>query len=445
MGIAAASHCMNTLRVFLAALVTVCADLAIVCPAGAQSIAEDIVIDNHMPVGEPLEKVIDYFTSTQFPSVVVGNARGGLYLYRSKSNQLQGSWTRSTIVEHGGAYERARSLRFPGDAYPDVVASIGNKIVWFENPLNHGDHAAVTRPWPAHVVNPDHGCHDIRLEDLDGDGKIDIVCSGAISLRAPEFVAFQNDRDHWELVYDVADVGDDIAVLRVGSDPMPHLAGADPTGGIFWYENPRSKGGNARTTHWDKHYVGPGNVGNSFAAGKLGSDADALITAANEHEGPAGATDARGITWYEQPPDPFGPWIAHPLGSSYRDVHEITIGEWNGGTPYVLIAEQEQACDPARPESNPPTHPGIPCRISMFQWIRGQPREAVLANTSTQNQAALPWRGGLLIADANHGAYGARRDVHVRLILPSVHSLEVSGRMSRRPLQGRSHTAERIP
>jgi len=389
-------------------------------PARAQSIATDVVIDRHVPLGESLEKAIDYFTSRNFPSVVVGNGRGGLYLYQSKSGQLQGPWLRSVIVARGGAYERARPLRFPGDAYPNVVASIGNRIVWFENPLNRGNRAALTRPWRAHVVNPDHGCHDIRIEDLDGDGKVDIVCSGAISLRAPEFVAFQNDPNHWQIVYDVADVGDAIAVLRVGSDPLPHLVGADSTGNIFWYENPRARGGNARTPHWVKHYIGPGNIGNSFAAGKLGSDKDSVVTAANEHEGPGGVTDDRGITWYEQPPDPSDPWIAHQLGPSYRDIHEISIGEWDGGTPYVLVAEQEQACDPARPESNPPTHPGTPCRISMFQWIRGAPYESVLADASTQNQAVLPWRGGLLMADANHGAYGASRDVHLRLILPSV-------------------------
>ncbi len=398
---------------------TACVNLAAVGPARSQSIAADVVVDSHLPVGEPLEKALDYFTSTQFPSVVVGNGRGGLYLYRSITNQLEGPWKRSVIVARGGAYERARSLRFAGDSYPEVVASIGNKIVWFENPMNRGDKATVTRPWPAHVVNPDHGCHDLRVEDLDGDGKADIVCSGAISLQAPEFVAFQNDPDHWEIVYDVADVGDDIAVLRIGTDPMPHLVGADPKGDIFWYENPRSKGGDARTAHWTKHYIGPGNVGNSFAAGKLGSDRDGVITAANEHEGPGGVTDPRGVTWYEQPMDPFSPWIAHELGPSYRDVHEVTIGEWNGSTPYVLVAEQEQACDPARPESNPPTHPGVPCRISMFQWIQGQPREVVLADTSPQNQAVLPWRDGLLMADANHGVYGASRDVHLRLILPS--------------------------
>ncbi len=388
--------------------------------AQAQSIATDVVIDRKPPNGETLEKAIDYYTSKDFPSVVVGNGRAGLYLYRSKTGQLRGPWQRSTIAATGGAYERARSLRFGAEAYPNVVASIGNRIVWFENPMNHGNRAAVARPWRAHVVNPRHGCHDIRVEDLDGDGKVDIVCSGAISLRAPEFVAFQNDPDHWQIVYDVADVGDAISILKVGSDPLPQLVGSDPSGKIFWYENPRAKGGDARTAHWPKHYIGPGNVGNSFAAGKLDSDRYAVVTVANEHEGPGGATDERGLTLYEQPDNPTDPWIAHPLGASYRDVHEITLGEWDGGIPYILVAEQEQACDPARPESNPPTHPGTPCRISMFQWIGGVPHESVLADASTQNQAVLPWRGGLLMADANHGAYGGARDVHLRLILPSV-------------------------
>jgi len=386
--------------------------------AQAQTIAQDFVIDEHVPVGEPLEKAIDYFTSITFPSVIVGNGRGGLYLYRSTTGQLQGPWKRSTIVEKGSAYERARPVKFAGDPYPDLVASIGNQIVLFENPGNRGNKAAVTRPWPAHVVNPNHGCHDIRIEDLDGDGKVDIVCSGAISLRAPEFVAFQNDRYHWQVIEDVADVGDDVAILRVGADTLPHLVGSDPSGNIFWYENPRARGGNARTSHWSKHFIGPGNVGNSFAAGQILPGKYAVVTAANEHEGPGGGTDDRGITWYEQPEDPQDPWIAHSIGSSYRDVHEINLGHWNGGVAYIVVAEQEQACDPARPESNPPDHSGTPCRITMFQWNGGQTQEAVLADTGTQNQVVLPWRGGLLMADANHGAYGASRAIHVRLILP---------------------------
>src|SRR5256885_1219640 len=102
--------------------------------ADAQSITQDVVIDGNFPVGEPLEKIVDYFTSRTFPSVVIGNGRGGLYLYRSTTGELTGPWKRSAITRSGFAYERARAIRFPGDAYPGIVASIGDEIVWFENP-----------------------------------------------------------------------------------------------------------------------------------------------------------------------------------------------------------------------------------------------------------------------------------------------------------------------
>jgi hypothetical protein len=392
-----------------------------ICPprqAGAQSITQDVVIDDSFPVGEPLEKVVDYFTSPAFPSVAVGNGRGGMYLYQSTSGKVAGPWKRSTIAKGGAAWEQARAVTFPGESHPGIVASIGNQIVWFENPWNSGSAASVTQPWKVHVINPNHGCHDLLLDDLDGDGKIDVICSSAISLRAPEFVAFQNDPEHWQVVDNVADAGDGVAVVRIGANTTPHLVGTDRSGNVFWFENPRLHGGNARTANWVKHYIGPGNVGNSLAAGKVSSTKEAVITAANEHEGPGGTTDPRGITWYEQPDDPSTPWIAHYIGPDYRDVHQITLGEWNGGAPYFLVAEEEQACNPTRPEGNPPTHPGIPCRITMFQWTNGALQETVLAYASTHNQAVLSLGKGLLMADANHGVFGASKAVHVRVIMP---------------------------
>jgi len=404
--------------VTFAALTLALAVLGGIRAASAQRITEDVVIDRNFGTGEPLEKVLDYFLSPTLPSVVVGNGRGGLYLYRSMSGTLKGPWKRSDIEPKWSAYERARSIRFPGHQYPDVVASIGNRIVWFENPMNRGDPGAVARPWPAHIINPAHGCHDIRLEDLDGDGKTDVICSAGILLRAPAFVAFQDDPLHWQVIDDVADVGDDIAVVHVQDDRIPHLVGSDRTGKIYWYENPRLSGGNARTANWVKHYIGVGNVGNTFAAGRWSGAKDDVLTVDNEHEGPGGAGDNRGITYYEQPSDPTAPWIAHGMGASYRDVHELSLGQWHGGIPYVLVAEQEQACDPARPEGRPPSHPGVPCRISIFQWLDGAPRKSVLAATGTHNQSLLPWHGGLLMADSNHGVYGAPKAIHVRVIMP---------------------------
>ena len=85
---------MKSLYVFLAAVPLLGVGMG--SAVRAQSIAKDVVIDKHLPTGEPLEKAIDYFTSTTFPSVVVGNGRGGLYLYQSASGELEGPWKRCT-------------------------------------------------------------------------------------------------------------------------------------------------------------------------------------------------------------------------------------------------------------------------------------------------------------------------------------------------------------
>jgi hypothetical protein len=403
----------------LASLLPTCVGICVCATStvSAESITQDVIIDSDFPTGEPLEKAIDYFDGGSIPSVVVGNGRGGMYLYRSSTGTLDGPWKRSIINPNGSAYERARPLRFKGETYPGLIASLSNQIVWLQNPRNRPD-GDIADPWPLHVINPDHGCHDIRLFDLDGDGKIDVICSGAISLRGPQFVAFQDDPTHWNVIYDIADVGDDIALLKVRGSDVPNLVGAAHSGETFWYENPRSTGGSARRPHWTRHLIGPGNVGNSFAAGPFSSPQDSVISAPNEHEGPGGVTDERGIVWYEQPDNPTAPWIPHNIGPDYRDIHEVSMGTWNDGTPYVLVAEQENACPPAMPEGNPPTHPGVPCRITLFQWTDGELRSTVLTHDSTHNQAITPWHGGLLMADANHGAYGGSTAVHLRLIMP---------------------------
>ena len=75
-----------------------------------QTISMDIVIDHHVPPGEPLEKAVDYFTSRDLPE-----RRRRQWARRSvpvsvQERQLQGPWKRSVITAHGGAYERARPI-----------------------------------------------------------------------------------------------------------------------------------------------------------------------------------------------------------------------------------------------------------------------------------------------------------------------------------------------
>jgi hypothetical protein len=394
-----------------------------------QAITQDIIVAPGSQVrqlGAPLEKVIGYFTSKTEPSIVVGfsGKPGGIYLYTSRTGSIAGPWQRTAIANSGEAYERAVAFTYPGDAYPGVIASIqpagspNHQIIWYQNPKNRGlDPTA--HPWPVQVINPSSGCHDIRLADMDGDGKLDVVCSGSTVLRTGSFIAFQDDRNKWQIVNDVAHLGDGVDAIAT-SGTESNLVGASMVdGNIYWYQNPCTRVPfrqsvpclASRRAGWTGHQINAASIGdasgNSFTSITI-NGVDGVITASNEESNPVG------LAWYYPGANPSDRWNILDLDNTYRDVHEINTGVWSGGIPYVIAAEQEQACPPA---GNPPHH-RTPCRIAMFQYVNRKWQQTVLSETSTHNQSVIPWRGGLLMVDANHGVYGADPAIHLRVIKP---------------------------
>ena len=80
---------------------SVLAVVTVLAPAASGQTVQDFVIDPSPPAA-PLEKTVDYFTSTTLPSVVLGSSSGdggpgGIYLYQS-SGDLSGPWTMSIIL-----------------------------------------------------------------------------------------------------------------------------------------------------------------------------------------------------------------------------------------------------------------------------------------------------------------------------------------------------------
>jgi hypothetical protein len=145
------------------------------------------------------EKTIGFFTSKTIPSVALGTGRG-LYLYTSSSGELSGPWVKSTIDPVGEFYESSAALLKAGDAYPGLVVSRSRQIVWYSNPMNRGGDPS--QPWPREIINPDAGCHDLRLADVDQDGRLDVVCSAAAALDTLSFIAFQDGSNRWQIVDD---------------------------------------------------------------------------------------------------------------------------------------------------------------------------------------------------------------------------------------------------
>jgi FG-GAP-like repeat len=360
--------------------------------------AQNFIIDPQPP-GQSLEKTVNFFTSATMPSVVNGT-NNGIYLYTSSSGTLAGPWVMTTIDPDGYFYERSKPISFAGDSFPNIVASRSGQLVVYFNPMNGGGDP--TRLWPAYIINPDAGCNDLRVADLDQDGRLDVVCSAASADGTKSFIAFQNNFDDWQIVNDPFKIpgssdgiGDAVAVVSVNGSPRIHVVGANRSG-TYWFENPKLTGGDPRRQPWQGYFVGDGNGGATLGTGVFNASGESIAVASYEMPW------APGLVWYEPHPNAQQPWIAHTIDSTYRDVHQINTGSFYG-IPYVIVGEIEQACGTPDIVGE---HPGIPCRVTMFLFGNNSFVPFEIYDQGTHNQSVIPYNGGLLVVGANHGVYG---------------------------------------
>ncbi len=341
-----------------------------------------------------------------------------MFWYAAPSDgNLTEPWARHTIAPTGNFYEAAVAYDVNGDGAPDIIASDNDQLVYFINPV--GYHGDPTQPWPKVVINSNAGAHAIALADMDGDGKMDIVCSGSSVLGSQAYIAFQNNPSSWQNV-NVAPIGDGVALLDIGSGHGSiNIVGADGNGNISWWENPQESGGDARSSRWNQWYIAPGNVGNSFATGVLTrSGAMDVVTASNEVED--GRTYDGGLVWFEPPSDRRnGVWTAHTIDASYRDAHQIDVLDMNhDGMQDIVVGEQEQAGGAPQIAAD---HPGIPSRVTIFNGDgNGGFMPQVLSTDGGQNQVAgdITGNGNMGVLSANHGYYGAANPLELWVQLP---------------------------
>jgi Chitobiase/beta-hexosaminidase C-terminal domain/FG-GAP-like repeat len=318
------------------------------------------------PAGTVVEKTLADIEGTGHMVPVIGLeagsqagniSTGGIYWYSyPASGNVNDTWTRNTIVSSGNAYEDMLAYDVNGDGAVDVVASFdatfsGNyDVVWFENPRGKGGNPA-RDPWLMHTIGPGFGENTLLLQDIDGDGKMDIV--------TPSSIFFQNSPDSWTQVqYSNSVRGVALLDISTGNGKI-NLVGTQPTSpfNLVWWENPRETGGNARTGSWIMHTIGPGypcsanNCGDGgevavFQAMDINGDGTMDVISA-QSEGPGGgiAPPPGGVIWWQAPTDRRnGTWIKHTIDANMVDVHQIALGDMDrNGTLDIIVAEQDQA------------------------------------------------------------------------------------------------------
>ena len=349
--------------------------------ASAQSVQDNVVDAN--PVAAPLEKTIGYYTSTSLPSVAVGSGGIGMYLYIS-SGDLSGPWSQSVIDPNGDFYERARPFQNPDDAFPNIVASRSGQLVLYQNPLNSGGDP--TQPWPMFVI-ANNWCHDIRVVDLDGDGKPDIICSATFFQGTSPLIAYQNSSTSWQIINNPFtdpsgnSTGDSVNLISVANSSRTNVLGAT-VNGVYWFQNPGS-----RTGRWVPHLIDNGGNRNDIGETALGvvpygGASDAVIVASREEpngpwpNGLAVLFSADGRKWTPQ-----------RLDTTYRAVHEGNGGDELG--PFFIVDEQEQvapSCNSQGLNEHPVNIPA--CRVTLFQYQASAFVPTLeLSSLGTHNQA----------------------------------------------------------
>ena len=345
---------MKTKKRILKAIVSILIGLTWVASHGA-SLAQTrptfqhIVIDpNPVRNGSPLHEkaLVDIDGDGKLDAVLgagrVNGSPGGLYWYKAPSSgRLSDPWIKHTIASYGDFFEGIAIYDVNGDGTPDIIASSENKLVWFENPSGRrGDPAS--DPWPMHVIRAKGGAHEIVLGDIDGDGKIDVICSSSGELKVSGAILFQNTPDSWTEIR-FGKIGESVALLDIGAGMGTINIVAGYGNRIIWYENPRESGGDARRGTWIRHVAAViAEAGeNTFATGVFSpSGRMDLIVGSNEdhpHNPP-------GLYRVIAPADRRSAWTVQTIDSTYVAMHQISLADMNDdGTLDLIILEAEQA------------------------------------------------------------------------------------------------------
>jgi len=164
-----------------------------------------------------------------------------------------------------------------GDSYPDVVTLIGGGsdelILWFENPM-------LDRPtidgWTQHLVGSKANCNQVFPADINGDGRMDVVCAAGSSTKQVSW---------WEDEYGTGDNWTEHTIIsNINFARAVHASDMDGDGDLdviaagsydlYWFENNDGLG-----TSWTNHQL-PGaftGCNTLISADVFGSDRPEIL------------------------------------------------------------------------------------------------------------------------------------------------------------------------
>ncbi len=264
----------------------------------------------------------------------VGSLGGKVYWFKAPA-EPEGEWQRFLVSsDNDNAYFKMYTLDVNKDGREDIVAGGSEGSIIFVNPEDPAQDGSVWERLPL----PEGTGSAIYLDDLNGDGKTDIINSklrGNVSWIDVDFNGEEIMFDRTVIDGDL-DLAFDVNCLDVNGDSRKDvLVSTLNTPGIYWYEAPSQDGGS-----WTKNFVSEDYNGTDIYTGDINGDGrdDAVISGAFIDK----------ISWFEYDMDQQS-WTEHLLDDfvdndtdvtgQYGDPGDVSLDDLDGdGDLDVVLA-----------------------------------------------------------------------------------------------------------
>ena len=265
--------------------------------------------------------------------LVVSDTNVGLFWFE---NDGAGNFTRRVIRRRTGEWiERHSIVDIDGDGKLEIVCvdNINACIVYFKCDGDPREESSWSDRYVTEGELP--GAYDLTVADLDGDGDMDVAAS---SWRIGNHFAWFENRDGAWVHHMIEEGLSETRAIRAvdfdGDGRLDLLAGAAGSNQLLWYRNP----GDPRVDPWERHVIdtpiGP------FHGHPVDMDGDGnldvvIALRGSETHGP----EAGQIAWYENDGDPAGgPWRRHIIAEPFPFAFEAIAADVDGDGQMEVVA-----------------------------------------------------------------------------------------------------------
>ena len=254
-----------------------------------------LVVDAKGP-REPWGKAFGDLDGDGRPDLVVGGRNGGGLVWYENPG-----WGKHVVSD--GEFSTDHEIAdVDGDGRNDIVSLTTTGIVWFHNP-----------DWKMTTI-AEQRSHDVETGDLDGDGRIDIVARGQSAFGGGGdfvFLYLQRDDGAWDRNTIDVEPGEGLKLADLDGDGR-----LDIVIGGTWLRNPGPRKGEWKAHRFASEWNWP-HV--SVDVGDINGDgrSDIVMTPSEL------AGNRYRISWFEAPVDHKRPWVEHVVDADVETAHHF--------------------------------------------------------------------------------------------------------------------------